>query len=188
MKYSRYAMLCATAFFGALSSCSDLPPAAPGGSATSSIGRDTALADRVFAEVNSYRVSKGKAALSRHSGLDRLAQQHSDYLVKTGGCYDLYGKSVSHIGFDHRALTAKQAYGIKSVGENVIASTDRSAKRLVNHWVVSRGHEHNLSTDWFCTGVGSAVTPEGKVITTQIFGVSPSTSHRVMADRFSNQW
>jgi uncharacterized protein YkwD len=159
-----------------------------GGSGTSSIQRDATLENQILVEVNAYRASKGMKALHRHAGLDRLALQHSEFLAKTQGSYGLYGKSVSHIGFEQRALTAKQAYQIKSSGENVIASTDRSAKRLVKFWEASEGHEYNMRSDWFCTGIGSAVTPEGKVITTQIFGVSPSTSHRDMADRFSNQW
>lgn len=188
MKNSQYSIFYAVAIFCALASCSTSTSSVSDESTSSSTKRDSALADQVFKEVNSYRASKGKAPLLRHTGLDQLAQQHSDYLAKTGGNYGLHGKTVSHIGFDRRAMTAKQAYKIKSFGENVIASTDRSAKRLVDHWVASEGHNHNMISDWSYTGIGSSVNSEGKIITTQIFGAAPSTSHREMADRFRNQW
>lgn len=187
MNSSRCILLLAAACLGALASCSSPSSATSPGLSSSSPGRDSALASQVFSEVNSYRSANGKSILSRHAGLDRLAQQHSDYLAKTGGSYDLYGKNVSHFGFDGRAVMARQAFKITSLGENVIASPDRSAKHLVNCWAASKGHEHNLRSDWYCTGVGTAVTREGMGITTQIFGNSPSTSHRELTDRYNRR-
>ena len=187
MDPSRFTLLCAAACLGSLASCSAPSSAASPRSSSSSAGRDAALASQVFKEVNSYRTSNGKAALSRHAGLDQLAQQHSDYLAKTGGSYDLYGKNVSHFGFDGRVVMARQAFKIPSMGENVIASTDRSAKGLVNRWAASKGHDYNMRNDWFCTGVGTTVTPDGMGITTQIFGTAPSTSHRESTDRYNRR-
>ena len=187
MNLSRFTFLCIAVCLGSLASCSAPSSASSPVPSSSSAGRDSALASQVFTEVNSYRTANGKAALSRHAGLDRLAQQHSDYLAKTGGSYDLYGKNVSHFGFDGRAVMARQAYKITSMGENVIASTDRSAKRLVNSWVASKGHDYNMRNDWFCTGVGTTITPDGMGITTQIFGTAPSTFHRESTDRFNRR-
>jgi uncharacterized protein YkwD len=187
MKTSPYTLLCAAALFGVLASCSSPSPTVARVPVSSSFGSQSALSDQVFREVNSYRTSKGKSPLRRHAGLDRLAQQHCDYLAKTGG-YGLYGKNVSHIGFEGRALAAKQSYSIMSLGENVVASSDRSAKHLVKLWAGSKSHEHNMRSDWACTGIATAVTPDGQVISTQLFGIEPSESHRGMADRFSRQW
>lgn len=188
MKSSPYTLLCAAAVSGVLASCSASPQAVSRVPVSSSIGSHRSLSDQVFSEVNSYRAAKGKPALRRHSGLDRLAQQHCEYLAKTSGSYGIYGKSVSHIGFEGRALAAKQAYQITSLGENVVSSSNKSAQHLVKLWAGSKGHEQNMRSDWACTGIGTAVTPDGHVISAQIFGVSPSTSHRTMADRFSRQW
>ncbi len=188
MKTSPYATLFAVALAGALASCSSSSPTVSRMPVSSSFGSDATLSGKVFNEVNSYRVSKGKAALQRHPGLDRLAQQHCDYLVKTGGNYGIYGKSVSHIGFSGRALSARQSYKITSLGENVVSSTSRSPKHLVNLWAGSKTHEHNMSTDWACTGVATAVTPDGKVISTQIFGTAPSSSHLSLKKRFNRDW
>lgn len=188
MKTSPYTLLCAAALSGVLASCSSSPPGVSRMPVSSSIGSHKSLSDQVFAEVNSYRAAKGKPALRRHSGLDRLAQQHCDHLAKTSGSYGIYGKSVSHIGFEGRALAARQVYQINSVGENVVSSSNKSAKHLVKLWAGSKGHEHNMRSDWACAGIATAVTPDGQVIATQIFGAPPSTSHRTMTDRFSRQW
>lgn len=45
-----------------------------------------------------------------------------------------------------------------------------------------------MSTDWACTGVATAVTPAGKVISTQIFGTAPSSSHLSLKKRFNRDW
>jgi uncharacterized protein YkwD len=187
MKTSPHTLLCAAALFSALASCSSPSPVVSRVPVSSSFGSQAALSDQVFSEVNTYRLSKGKPALYRHAGLDRLAQQHCDYLVKSGGSFSLYDKNVSHIGFEGRALAAKQSYRITSLGENVVASSDKSPKHLVNLWAGSKGHEHNMRSDWDCTGVATAITADGQVISTQIFGNSPSTSHREMLDRFSSR-
>ena len=185
MKTSPYAMLFAAALAGALASCSS--PSAPVTrmQVSSPIRSDTSLSGRLFDEVNSYRAAKGKSSLTRHAGLDKLAQQHCEYLVKTAGSYDLYGKTVSHIGFEGRALTARQAYHISSLGENVVSSTNHSPAHLVNVWARSKNHEHNMSSDWQCTGIGTAVTPDGTVISTQLFGVAPSMHGMDLRERFN---
>ncbi len=188
MKTSPYTLLFASALVGALASCSSPSPTVTRVQVSSSFGREAALSDQVFAEVNSYRSTKGKAALQRHAGLDRLAQQHCDYLAKKSGNYGTNGNNVSHIGFEGRALTAKHTYKIGTVGENVVASTNRSAQHLVNLWAGSKGHEYNMRGEWALCGVATSVTADGQVISTQLFGDTPSTSHQEAANQFSNTW
>lgn len=180
--------LFATALMVAFSSCAQPPPAVSRVQVSSALGGDSSLSGQVFDEVNSYRAAKGKAALQRHHGLDRLAQQHCDYLVKTAGSYGIYGKDVSHIGFEGRSLAARQSYNITNLSENVVSSTNHSAKHLVNVWAGTKGHSYNMSTDWACTGVATAYTADGRVISTQIFGTSPSTSHLTLKKRFNREW
>ena len=188
MKTSPYTKLCAAALAGVLASCSSPSPTISRVPVSASFGSDSSLSGKVFAEVNSYRASNGKAALQRHAGLDCLAQQHCDYLVKTAGSYSMYGKNISHVGFESRALTAHQAYKISSLGENVVSSTNHSAKHLVELWASSKNHDHNMKTDWTCTGVATAVTADGQVISTQLFGTSPSSSHLDFKQRMNREW
>ena len=174
--------------FGVVSSCNNGVAPAPEWSSPSAMDSDGALSDRLFNEVNAYRVSVGKKALWRHQGLDQLAQKHCDYLVKTSGRYGLYGKNVSHMGFESRALTARQAYKITHLSENVVTSTDHSPAHLVRVWASSKAHHHNMKSNWECTGVATAMAPDGRVVATQLFGNAPSTSHRMLPDRLRNHW
>lgn len=188
MKTSPYAKLFVVAAAITFSSCSSPPPTPSRVPVSGSLGSQASLAERVFAEVNSRRASMGKATLQRHPGLDRLAQKHCNYLVETAGSYGMYGKDISHIGFEGRALAARQAYKINSLGENVVSSTNHSAKHLVALWAGSKGHEHNMGNDWTCSGIATAVTPGGKVICTQLFATAPSTSHLTMKQRINREW
>ncbi len=191
MKTSQYTQLCAAALVGVLASCSSPSTTVTRVPVSSSLGREAMLSDQVFAEVNSYRSSKGKSALQRHAGLDRLAQQHCDYLAENGEKQSLHGKYVSHYGFEGRSDMARHQYRIMTLGENVVASSNRSPKHLLNLWSGSKGHEHNMRGDWTCTGVATSVNAQGMVVSTQLFGTAPSSSHGKMAGvspRFSQQW
>lgn len=173
MKTSHHILILAAAIACVLPSCSAPSPTFAKVPVSGSLSKDSSLSGQVFEEVNSYRASKGKGALVRHAGLDRLAQKHCDYLVKTRGRYGLHGSNVSHMGFEGRAAIARHKYSISSIGENVVSSTTKTSKHLVNLWIGSKSHEYNMRNDWTCTGVATAVTAEGTVISTQIFGTNP---------------
>lgn len=185
MKTSHHILLLATAFACVLPSCSSPSQTVAKMPVSHSMVNDSSLAGQVFQEVNSYRASKGKRALVRHAGLDRLAQKHCDYLVKTRGSYGLHGKNVSHMGYESRLALARHKYSISSIGENVVSSTTKSSNHLVNLWIKSKGHENNMRGSWTCTGVATAVTPEGSVISTQIFGTNPSDTSLERANHFN---
>ncbi|MBC7979804.1 MAG: CAP domain-containing protein [Armatimonadetes bacterium] len=176
--------LLAIALAGVLASCSTSPETTriP---VSSTMGPDKSLTSQVFNEVNSYRNAKGAGTLKRHPGLDRLAQQHSEYLLKNRGKFDIYGKNVSHMGFEGRTLAARQAYKINSLAENVASASNASSKHLVDLWASSEGHNHNMKSDWNCTGIGIAVDTDGMVFATQLFGSAASSSHMEMTNRFN---
>lgn len=184
MKFIPYAKLFAVALTGVLASCSSPSTQITRMPVSTSMRGDSSLSGKLFNEVNSYRLARGKAALQRHPGLDRIAQTHCDYLVKTAGSYDLYGKNISHIGFGGRALLARQSYSINSLGENVVSSSNHSPDHLVKVWAGSKDHEYNMGADWFCTGIATAVTPDGTVISTQLFGAAPSVTQLDLKQRF----
>jgi uncharacterized protein YkwD len=127
----------------------------------------------VFQEVNSYRRSHGKSDLQRHSGLDRIAQEHSEYLRKRRGTFGINGANVSHFGFESRAINARERYQMGATSENVAAAS-RSGKSaaplLVQLWSNSRSHEANMRNSWTHTGVGVVVDSDGMVFATQLFG------------------
>lgn len=134
--------------------------------------------------INNYRQSIGKAPLRRHSGLDRLAQQHCEFMAKNRGKFTLGSENISHYGFEERALAAQRAYSMQNVAENVAGGTIRGnvSSTLVDSWVNSKKHIFNIKGDWDATGLGVYTAPDGMVYATQIFATE-NRSHMALMDR-----
>jgi uncharacterized protein YkwD len=163
--------LIAVACVGALASCATQTKTTRIQVSTSS-KPDSSLSGRIFQEVNSYRNNHGAATLQRHAGLDRLAQEHCEYLRTHRGQFGIYGKNVSHVGFEGRTLIARERYKVHGLSENVAAAKapgSNSAKLLVKLWSDSKMHEYNMRSEWTHTGVGVVVDSDGMVFSTQLF-------------------
>ena len=143
--------------------------------------------NQIFGKVNQYRSSRGKSALQRHSGLDRIAQDHCEFLRKNRGSFKLNGRNVSHIGFDGRAAAARHLYQMYSVSENIAFSSgpgSSASQRMLDLWVSSPGHHKNLLDDWMYSGVGVVTDVDGAVISAQLFG-NAGMSHLSTRERFN---
>lgn len=170
-----------------LASCASQPTrtTVPMSSASAAPSK-ASLSGSLHAEVNSYRRSHGAKNLQRHPGLDRLAQEHSEYLRKNRGTFSLHGKNVSHYGFEGRALAARQRFQMDDISENVVsakASGGNPASMLVKLWAGSRNHNHNMRQSWSHTGIGVVVDADGTIFATQLFG-TPNNSQMALTDRF----
>lgn len=154
---------------GALASCAPQPETAR--MPVSATSRpDSSLSGRVFQAVNTYRRDHGAASLQRDPGLDRLAQEHCEYLRSHQGGS---GIKISHAGFNGRARIARERYQFQSVAENVAAANypgKNPVPVLVGVWAASRDHESNMRKKWTHTGVGVVVDRNGTVYSTQLFG------------------
>lgn len=134
-------------------------------------------------EVNSYRQSKGRQSLVRNPALDRMANEHSEFMRRNRGSFGVHGRNVTHDGFDGRALRARQLLNINTLGENVASAKGRSVEDFVGLWANSAGHDYNMRGDWTETGIGVVVDEDGTVFATQVFG-TPSISQMTLTDRF----
>jgi uncharacterized protein YkwD len=176
----------AVVFGAALSSCAPQPQ--PTKIKVSASARpESSLSGQVFQEVNSYRGQRGAAALQRHAGLDRLAQAHCEYLRQHRGSFKLYGKNVSHFGFDGRTLAARERYQMQNISENVVAANHpgkNPAPVIVNLWAGSKNHEFNMRQSWTHTGVGVVTDSDGMVFATQLFA-TVSNSQLATRERFN---
>ncbi|MEM9079207.1 MAG: CAP domain-containing protein [Verrucomicrobiota bacterium] len=133
------------------------------------------LAAEIRREVNVYRQTQGLNALKGHSGLDKLAQQHANYMRDNAGKFGLEGKLISHFGFEGRALVARKKYQINELSENVIASSKMGqgedlAGKFLSGWLRSSNHRHQIHSKWSTTGVGVAYDAHGRVFAVQLFG------------------
>lgn len=155
----------------ALASCANQPEAHKVPVSTS-VNPKSSASEQIYQEVNSYRASRGAAGLKRHAGLDRLAQEHCEYLRKNRGSFSLNGRNVSHIGFDGRALVARERYNMANVSENVAAAKhpgSGASRSIIDLWKNSSSHHKNMIDDWQFTGVGVVVDSDGMVFSTQLF-------------------
>ena len=188
MKTYPYLKVIAVACVGALASCATKPETKTTRMPVSATLRpDSSLSGQVFTEVNSYRRSHGALDLERHAGLDRLAQEHSEYLRQHRGTFTLSGKNVSHIGFEGRTLLARESYSMDNISENVAAANypgKSPAPTLVKLWSESKDHDYNMRGAWTHTGIGVVVDSDGMVFCTELFSTVRS-SQMAMRQRFS---
>lgn len=148
---------------------------------------DSSASSRLFQEVNSYRRSQGKSELQRHAGLERLAQEHCEYLRKHRGTFSLSGKNVSHIGFEGRALIARERYQMDNISENVAAANHPGANMtqvITGLWKGSKDHHKSMLDQWTYSGVGMVVDSDGMVFATQLFA-NVSMSQMSTRERFN---
>ena len=148
---------------------------------SNSSSRERELANDVFMEVNNYRVSQGLKALKPHNGLTKMAKPHSNYMMNHAGEFSVDAQKglISHYGSDARATMAKRKYHIGAFSENVIASYEMGqgsdlAKKMVQGWITSPNHLHNMRSKWDRTGVAVSFDDEGRAFVTQLFGSEPS--------------
>ncbi len=186
-----FGLLCAAA----LSSCANQPestrmpvsatinPQAPASSQA-----DKSLRGQLFDEVNSYRRSQGRQDVQRHAGLDRLAQEHCEYLRSNCGSFSLYGKNVSHYGFEGRAMAARENFQMSAISENVAAANypgRQAAPVILELWRASKDHHKNMTAKWTHSGIGVVVDSDGMVFATQLFS-TVSYSHLAMRERMNS--
>lgn len=153
-----------------------------------SLHTENTVADRLFQQVNAYRRSHGANELQRHAGLDRLAQNHCEYLRQHRGNFGLYGNNVSHMGFDGRFAIVRERYNMSNLSENVAAANHASlapVPSLMNLFKSSAEHHKTMLDDWSHTGVGVVVDADGTVFATQLFS-TVSFSQLTMRNRFSH--
>lgn len=144
------------------------------------------LGDRLHRVVNEQREREGSVPLPRHPGLDRLAQNHVDFLKANRGKFGLHGRNVSHDGFEARAMIAREKYGIAIVSENVAAGGQGMPKPenvLLEVLLDSASHRHHLMESWQFTGVGVSVADDGMVFAAQMFGTA-AIRQKSLTERF----
>lgn len=158
----------------------------PMSSSVSSSRGDGSLAGSIHFQVNAHRGAAGRNHLPRHAGLDHLARQHSEFMLKNRGKFSVGdSSSLSHYGFEERAMAAQRLMGMSNVAENIATCSggfNSSATTLVGAWKNSSGHARNMKGKWDVTGVGVAVAPDGTVFATQLFA-SENHSHMATGDR-----
>ena len=112
MKQLRNTIKIAAVAIGALAfhSCATSPQADLGTStsSTANTSYEAQLEKEIIELTNKFRAEKGLGKVTYHSGLTHLSRQHSNYMSKNSGKFELLGTSITHFGFEGRNEIAKQ--------------------------------------------------------------------------------
>ncbi len=122
----------------------------------------TDIEQKVFEQINDYRISQGMNALNLHEQIVYQARNHSRDMARGT-------VSFGHEGFNQRV----SATGIapQSAAENVAYNQGYSdpATRAVQGWLDSPGHLKNIRGNFNYTGIGIERNNAGTYYFTQIF-------------------
>jgi len=168
-----------------VASCAGSADGPPGEGLVCDVEKNRSELGRLEAEINRYRRSVGRQPIQRQPGLDKMAQQHCEFMAMNPGKFDLGSTIITHFGFEERTLRAQRQHGMLSLAENVAGGPYSPAvtSRFVLAWAASPGHDFNLRQDWDATGLGVYITSGGTAYATQLFA-SRSDSHFQMRERF----
>ena len=110
--------------------------------------------------VNAHRENIGKDALSTNDLANKLAKEHTIFMIGKG--------KISHDNFDDRADRLFDEENANSVGENV-AAKQKSAKDVMDAWINSKGHRENIEGNFTHIGISAIKNNSGKYYYTQLF-------------------
>ena len=151
------------AFIIAASSCAPKPPVkpeAPPKPVAANVA--PALETQILEQINRYRHSKNLLPLTANLALEFEARRHS---------LNMATKKVpfSHNGFSARMKNIQRKIpGITAVSENV-ALGNMTAQSVVEGWLKSTEHRHNIEGNYRLTGIGVARNEQSQLYFTQIF-------------------
>jgi uncharacterized protein YkwD len=122
----------------------------------------------IFDLINQERSKKGLGELSWDADLSRLARAYSQKMARENffSHYDGDGKAV-----DDRAKNMR-IKGWSKIGENLFfcEGYDNPNAMAVRGWMKSPSHRENiLDPDYTASGIGVAVTDNGRIYVTQVF-------------------
>ncbi len=156
------ACICMGLVLFSCSGCGSLRPIEEKGAQT----WNSATASRqLFDQANDARASKGLQVLSWSDDLAALAQAHAEKMAARN--------RLSHDGFQRRFDELRQRGVVTRLTENVAMSKGYAdpASTTIRGWIDSRGHRRNLyDRDVAITGVGFAISADGKFYYAQLYG------------------
>ncbi len=112
--------------------------------------------------INKHRAKKGLSPLQYNAAIAQASEKHSRNMAS--------GRiPMGHSGFDERTdRLIKDIKGADAAAENV-AYGAKTAERVVEMWLDSKGHRKNIEGNYNLTGIGVVRNRKGVLYYTQIF-------------------
>ncbi len=122
---------------------------------------ETSIADEIFRLVNEHRASKGLPAFSKNETAEKLAADHTNYMIEQN--------RISHDDFNSRFQELSRKENARTAAENVAAG-QRSAASVMESWLNSKeGHKENIEGNFTHIGISAIKNSQGKYFYTQLF-------------------
>lgn len=128
----------------------------------------TALEQKVFELINKTREENGLKKLLWSEDVARVARMHSTNMAN----FNFF----SHSGIDGKRVDGRaDSIGLSNwqlIGENIAYNSgfENPVDRAIYGWMNSAGHRQNiLRENWKETGIGIAVSAQGRYYITQVF-------------------
>jgi len=110
--------------------------------------------------INKYRVYNLKTPLIHINHISYKSQEHNLYMIEKG--------VLSHDNFKDRANNLMNVLGAVKVSEN-IGYNYSTPNAVLNAWINSPEHKHNLDSDYTHFGIAISVDKKGKKYYTNMF-------------------
>lgn len=118
------------------------------------------VTQEIFELTNLHRRSIGKEELSRSYKADKIAEEHTYYMIQE--------QQISHDNFSKRSQNLREQVNAKTVGENV-AFGYRNGKTVMGGWLNSSGHKANIEGDFTHIGIAAIKDENDNYYYTQLF-------------------
>lgn len=121
-----------------------------------------AIEKEVLVYVNQYRAAHGLPSLVMNEAANREARQHSLEMAK-------HQVPFGHDGFQRRMRHLRQDIQEIEGGAENVAYHYKTARIVVDGWIKSSGHRHNIEGRYDTTGIGIVRDAQGRLYFTQLF-------------------
>ncbi len=121
---------------------------------------DLTITDQILNLINAHRQGEGLTPLEKNSTAERLAVEHTQYMISQG--------EISHDNFSGRGDILRDQENATGSAENV-ASFYPDAASVVEGWINSQGHRNNIEGNYTYTGIAALKDENGNYYYTQLF-------------------
>jgi uncharacterized protein YkwD len=149
------------------------------------------MSHEILRYINQYRQSQGLPHLKMSEAVSEEATRHSREMAR-------HEVPFGHTGFSSRIHRVYDRVNDAEAGAENVAYNYKTARIVVDGWIKSPGHRHNIVGRYDLTGIGIVRDKAGKPYYTQLFvrthppvkaaAKTAQSHHRVRFTRFGMLW
>lgn len=134
----------------------------PATAATEKPNTDAEMQKEILYHINKYRITHGMMMLKMNDLITKEATIHSREMAQ-------HKLPFGHLKYDQRMGRLFKEIKHSNGGAENVAYNYKTAKIVVQEWLKSPGHLHNIRGSYNLTGIGIARDERGRIYYTQMF-------------------